>query len=49
MNTSDAIKQRHVDPDLISYHEQLGTCMGRVPQKPALQIKEFKGKPCRHL
>ena len=49
MNTADAIKQRHVDPDLITYHENLGTCFGRPPQKLTLQVKELKGKPCRHM
>jgi len=49
MNTADAIKQRHVDPDTIAYHENLGTCFGRQSQKLLLQSKELKGKPCRHL
>ena len=49
MNTADAIKQRHVDPDLITYHENLGTCFGRPSQKLVLKAKEIKGKPCRHL
>jgi 6-phosphofructokinase 1 len=49
MPTAEAIKQRHVDPDLISYHENLGTCFGRPTQKLSLQAKEIKGKPSRHL
>ena len=49
MNTADAIKQRHVDGDLITYHENLGTCFGRPPKKLTLQTKELKGTPCRHL
>lgn len=49
MNTPDAIKQRHVDPDVIAFHENLGTSFGRDPKALSLQMKEFKGKPVRHL
>lgn len=36
METTEAIKQRHVDIDIVTLHEQLGTCFGREQQK-----KEF--------
>ena len=41
MNTADAIKQRHVDPALITYHEQMGICFGR---RPANMKMEFKNR-----
>ncbi|MBQ3033157.1 MAG: 6-phosphofructokinase [Deferribacterales bacterium] len=32
MITKDAIKQRHVHPEMISFYENLGVCFGRKPQ-----------------
>ncbi len=43
MNTSDAIKQRHVDPSLIAYHEQLGVCFGRKPAVSPVEFKKVEG------
>ncbi len=43
MNTSDAIKQRHVDPALIAYHEQLGVCFGRKPAVSPVEFKKVEG------
>src|SRR3989338_436926 len=33
VNTADAIKQRHVDLNIVSIHEMLGVCFGRKAQK----------------
>ena len=49
MKTADAIKQRHVNLNLIAYHEQLGTCFGRSPAEAAYTYKEITGKIARHL
>ncbi|MCK5580051.1 MAG: 6-phosphofructokinase [Candidatus Omnitrophica bacterium] len=49
MKTPDAIKQRHVDLDLVAFHESLGLCAGRKPQEPNLKFEEAAGKIQRHL
>lgn len=49
MNTADAIKQRHVDPALITYHEQMGICFGRRPANMKMEFKKIEGKPERPL
>lgn len=49
MKTADAIKQRHVDLDLVSFHERLGVCFGREPQDIALQFAEAQAPVQRHL
>lgn len=49
MKTADAIKQRHVNADLIAYHEQLGTCFGRKPQNPTINFKQIETAPERPL
>ena len=43
MNTAVAIKQRHVDPAQITYHEQLGICFGRKPAALKVRLKEVVG------
>ena len=40
MDTADAIKQRHVNPVQITYHEQLGICFGRNPAPPDGQTEK---------
>ena len=49
MKTADAIKQRHVDLDLVSFHERLGVCFGRAPQEIDLQFAEIQAPAQRHL
>jgi 6-phosphofructokinase 1 len=49
MNTTDAIKQRHVDPALVAYHEQLGVCFGRKPAVVNMEFKKIEGKIERPL
>jgi 6-phosphofructokinase 1 len=49
MKTVDAIKQRHVDLDLVSYHERLGVCFGRVPHEINLNFAEARVPVQRHL
>lgn len=43
IETSEAIKQRHVDLDVVALHEYLGTCFGRAPQKINLQCEKKEG------
>ncbi len=43
MNTAAAIKQRHVDPAQITYHEQLGICFGRKPSSLNVKLKQING------
>ena len=49
MNTEDAIKQRYVDPDQVSLHEELGVCFGRKAQPFVPEFKEIKGTPERYI
>ena len=49
MNTADAIKQRYVEPALISYHEQLGMCFGRKPVASKIDFKKVEGQIQRPL
>ncbi|MBU1049420.1 6-phosphofructokinase [Candidatus Bipolaricaulota bacterium] len=49
MKTSDAIMQRHVDLDLVSFHERLGVCFGREPQAISLRFEETRPPVQRHL
>ena len=48
-DTSQAIKQRHVDLDLVTLYENMGICFGRkyLPFKP--ELEEIKGKIERYL
>ena len=43
MDTADAIKQRHVNPVQITYHEQLGICFGRNPAPLTVKLKKIDG------
>ncbi len=50
MKTAEAIKQRYVDLDLVSFHERIGVCFGR--EKAAdlkLEFEEIKAPVQRHL
>ena len=49
MNAEEAIKQRYVDLDQVSLHEQLGVCFGRERQKFSPEFKELKGTPERYM
>lgn len=49
MKTADAIKQRHVDPAQVAFHETLGICFGRKPEPFSSQFKEITGRIERHL
>ncbi len=43
MNTQEAIKQRHVDLNLVALYEQLGVCFGRPPAKMESNFKKVDG------
>ncbi len=49
MATPEAIKQRHVDMDLVTFHENLGICFGRKPHEVSSQLKRIDGAVVRHL
>ena len=47
--TTDVIKQRFVDLNVVALHEQLGTCFGREPQPTELKSEQRKGQFERFL
>lgn len=49
LETAEAIKQRHVDIQIVALHEQLGTCFGRKPQGTTLQCVKKEGPVERFL
>lgn len=49
MAAEEAIKQRHVDLDQVSLHEQMGVCFGREPQKFSPSFRDLKGQPERYM
>ncbi|MDP2654481.1 MAG: 6-phosphofructokinase [Candidatus Omnitrophota bacterium] len=49
METLEAIKQRHVDLNLVTLHENLGICFGRKPADLQPQSSKVSGKMERHL
>jgi len=49
MDTADAIKQRHVDPALVAFHENLGVCFGRPLQDVSPEFIKLDSPPNRHL
>ncbi|MBE0636063.1 6-phosphofructokinase, partial [Candidatus Bipolaricaulota bacterium] len=49
MTTAEAIKQRHVDLDLVGFHERLGVCFGRVPHEIDLQFAQVQAPVQRHM
>lgn len=42
--TAEVIKQRHVNLDIVSFYETLGTCFGRTPGKYSPEVMEEKGE-----
>lgn len=49
MDTKEAIKQRHVDVELASYHEDLGICFGREKIKAKMEFVKITERPDRHM
>ncbi|MBN1857872.1 6-phosphofructokinase [Candidatus Bipolaricaulota bacterium] len=49
MDTAAAIRPRNVDPALVSFHENLGVCFGRVPENIAPTFVKLDSPPNRHL
>jgi len=49
LQTAEAIKQRHVDVNLVAFHETLGTCFGRIKEKVSPSFKEINAPVERHL
>ncbi|TXH60987.1 MAG: 6-phosphofructokinase, partial [Thiothrix sp.] len=49
MNTAEAIRQRHVDLQQVSWYESLGICFGRPPQPPKFEFSHLLKAPERHL
>lgn len=49
MKTANAIKQRHVNLDQVTLHENMGICFGRTPGKFAPKTKELKASPERYM
>jgi len=43
MKSADAIKQRHVDLNMVAFHEHLGVCFGRTPEKTTFKSEEKTG------
>lgn len=49
METAEAIKQRHVDLNLVSFYEDLGVCFGRKPAKTDVKFERISPPVERHL
>lgn len=49
MLAKEAIEQRHVDLDLVSVHEQMGTCFGRAVDAYTPEFIQIQGPVDRHL
>ena len=49
MKTEDAIKERKVNLDQVTFHENMGTCFGREVQDLDLDFEEMDQTPDRHL
>ena len=47
--TQEAIKQRHVDLNLVAFYETLGICFGRNPDKINIKFKKQEGFIERHF
>jgi len=45
----EAIKQRHVDLDVVAYHEAMGVCFGRPAPKISPNLVELKGGVERYM
>ncbi|MCX5680919.1 MAG: hypothetical protein NT079_01320 [Candidatus Omnitrophica bacterium] len=49
MDTKEAIKQRHVDLDVVALHETLGVCFGRERQSHGSVFEKVHAPIERHL
>lgn len=49
MNTKQAIKQRHVDIELASFHEDIGICFARNKIKAKMKLVKIEKAPARHM
>ena len=49
MHTHEAIKQRYVDLNQISFYENLGICFGRKPDYNSLKVERVESPIERHL
>jgi 6-phosphofructokinase 1 len=49
MDTKEAIKQRHVDPNQVAVYEAQGVCFGRKPGKVNTAAKKLTVAPDRHF
>ena len=49
MSTPDAIKQRHVDLNIISFHESMGVCFGRKPVAALVKFEKVGQVIKRHF
>ncbi len=49
MKTADVIKQRYVDLNAVTFHEQIGTCFGRKQTKVEFKSEEIKGHVDRFM
>ena len=49
IDTQEAIKERHVDLNLVAVHENLGVCFGRKRGSFKLNFKKVEGKIERHM
>jgi 6-phosphofructokinase 1 len=49
VNTPEAIKQRHVDLDVVGFHEQMGMCFGRKLEGIQPKMEKIVGAIDRHL
>ncbi len=49
LKTKDAIKQRHVDVEMLALFEELGVCFGRPPVRFSPTFREERRKSLRYL
>ncbi|HOO64961.1 MAG TPA: 6-phosphofructokinase, partial [Synergistaceae bacterium] len=42
--TKDAIRQRRVDMQMVSFYEAMNVCFGRVPQLYVPEFEEYQGE-----
>jgi hypothetical protein len=47
--TKEAIVQRKVDMQMISFYEAMNVCFGRIPQPYVPDFEEYQGEIYRHL
>jgi len=49
IDTQEAIKQRHVDMDIVSFHETMGVCFGRRPVEVHPEFHTVEGEVDRYM